>query len=127
MSHTREFAVKDGVTITEGDLCALVNGRVRLAVTTDTNIIGVCQTRGDSVGVTLATVIVVVTMDPGAIFRVPQELLADDTVQPGDFLDINGTSDGLAASSNNDLIVYAHDDVGNFVDVQVLKAQMLFM
>ncbi len=126
MSHTRKFAVANGVTVSRGDMLKLVNGRVDLAASNDTGIVGVSLTKTDTVGVVLATAIVEVSMDPGAIFRADQGALLDANLQPGDFLDINATSDGLAAASNNDLIVYDHDTVDNIVFVQVVKASMMF-
>lgn len=124
--HTRKFAVANAVLVSRGDLLVLVNGRVDLAVTTNATIVGISLTKADTLGVVLATAIVEVSMDPGAIFRTPQLALLDANLQPGDFLDINATSDGIAAAANNDLIVIDHDPENSIVFVQVVKGQMLF-
>ena len=122
----REFPVANGVTVSKGDYLKLVNGAVDLFATGNTTGLGISMTEDDVVGNAGQTNKVKVLCTPGAIFETAQGALNDNAVQPGDYVDINATSDGITTDSNHDFIVWEHDAVANTVKVQLKPSSALF-
>jgi len=106
--------VANGVTISYGDVVKLTNGEFSLCASGETPF-GVCKTRGDSVGNAAGTVLIEAILAHGVLWEADQGALTDAATQPGDTLDINATSDGLAASNNIDFKVYDVDRTANTV------------
>lgn len=103
-----KFTIKDTETLTIGDMVNLESGEIDLAATSDTALLGAVQET--KAGVDSTTEYVVID-EPFAIYAVWDT--TDRAV--GAQLDIAGNTgaQGVAASSNNEFIVWGKDNSGN--------------
>jgi hypothetical protein len=104
----RTLPVASGVTISEGDVVKLENGRFDLCATNQVAF-GVSRTHGSVTGNVGGTTFVEATMVFGTLWEAEQGALSDAATQPGDRVDINGTSDGLTTAANYDFRIWEVD------------------
>jgi hypothetical protein len=119
----RELPVANGVTISNGDAVRLVNGRFQLCLTNET-VFGVSCTVDDVTGNAAGTTTIQAIMAYGVLWEADQGALTDAVTQPGDMVDINGTSDGVTTVTNSDFRIWQVDRqrnkvYGTFQDVFV--------
>lgn len=100
--------VANGVTISQGDAVLLENGRFRLALTNET-VFGIACNVDDVTGNAAGTEQIQAIMVYGVLWEAEQGALTDAATQPGDLVDINATSDGIAAAANNDFRIWEVD------------------
>lgn len=102
MPTIQNLVFKDTETITKGDFVNLESGRVDLAATADTNLLGAIQQT--EAGVSATTKIEVIT-DADAVYGVADA----NARKKGDTLDIAGATGAqtVAASSNKEFVVVA--------------------
>ena len=109
-----EYPVANGVTISNGDVVRLVNGRFQLCATNE-EVFGVSCTVDDVTGNAAGTTTIQAIMAYGVLWEAEQGALTDATTQPGDLVDINATSDGIAAVVNSDFRIWQVDRQRNRV------------
>ena len=92
--YLTSFVVKTAESISKGDICKITSGEAENADTSDTTVFGVAANDADA-GETVKL------YPPDSVYAV-----VDASARScGDALDISGTSDGVAAKVNDDMIV----------------------
>lgn len=97
-----EFEVNTANTVAVGTMVSITSGKVAVSATDDSAIAGVAVsggTAGDMVGVII---------NPNAVYAVPDA----NARSAGASLDLATGARGLAAASNNDVVVYANSTAG---------------